>query len=512
MKLRLFIIIFSSFFISKLHAQDLEIPVIDSLTVSQEDLSIRITWSYKKKSEINGYRIKRRVYGVSGVIDGSFVNIITIPDPNQTSFVDTTSSYSLTQADLRQEAYVVEAYHFDGTNYDYSNLSEEHKTLWLKTIEFNNCKNENKLNWEHYVGWKDSISEYQIYYSTASMIDYKLVAKVSSSTKQFIHSNLNSNETYYYFIRAKHKNNKKTTSSNYNAVYTRQPQPPFYMNADESEVIEKNKVKLSFSISLGSEIEDFRLLRAEKENGSFELLKKVEIKNIPFQLIDSVDTEKQFFYKIIAFNNCELLIKESNITSNIVLNQQLSENEFGLIKLNWTSYKSYEAGLQNYKLMRQIGTNTPEEIVSTTDTLASDAAGSLINDLIANGSFAGNICYYVQAVENEGSSASVKGISTSNVSCIALEPQVFAPNAFNPLSYIDKNNVFKPYISFAKTYKLQIISRWGNVVFETEDINQAWDGRINGELAREGTYIYIVKITAPNDEYFEKVGNITVFY
>jgi len=512
MKLRLFSFLFLLLFANKLLAQDLEIPVIDSVSVNLNDFKVQISWSYPKKSEIHGYRIKRRVYGVSGVIDGSFVNIITLNDPNQTWFIDTTSGYSLTQTYMRQESYVIEAYHFDGSNYDYSNLSTEHKTLWLKDIEFDNCKNENKLTWEHYVGWNDSILEYEIYCSAGQINDYKRIAKVSSSEKQFIHTNLNSNVNYYYFIRARHKNANKTASSNTKSIFSKQPIPPLYMNANQSEIVDINKVKISFSISLDSEIEDFRLLRAESETGNYELLKKIEITDYPFQFTDSVDISKQFFYKIQAFNNCEMLIKESNLTSNIVLNLQLSDAEFGLVKLNWTSYKRYESGISNYNIMRQVGTNTPEKVFETSDTLANNAAGNLINDMIANGNFSGNICYYIQAIENEGNSSGVQGVSTSNRVCIPLEPKVFAPNAFNPLSYIEKNNVFKPFVSFAKSYKMQIISRWGNVVFETEDLNQAWDGRINGELAREGTYIYIIKITAPNDDYFEKTGNITVFY
>lgn len=493
-------------------AQVDEVPVIDSLTVNLTDLNVAIYWTYNDKASISGYRIKRRVYGVSGVIDGSFVNIETISDPNQTSLVDLTTNYSTTNTSIRGESYVVEAYSFDGTNYEYSNLSDEHKTIWLQDVIFDNCANTNTLNWEHYFGWGDEIEYYEVHFIAPGATNSSLLATLSVSETSFIHVNLHSNEDYYYFIRAKHKDGISTTTSNYKTIFTRQPLPPVNMNADFTEVISESKLKLVFSIDLASELSNFQLLRTERLNTNFNLLTEVTVNTFPFEYIDSIDVGKQYFYKIAALDDCGNTVKETNISSNIVLRQNLDANEFGLVNLNWTEYQEYEAGLQTYKVFRKIGENIPEELISTNDLTYSDAAGELINDMISSGNFSGNICYYIEAFENVGNTANILGVSKSNVSCIALEPSVFAPNAFNPQSYIEKNNIFRPYVSFAKTYKMLIISRWGNVVFESDDINEGWDGRINGDFAREGTYIYVIKLTAPNDEYFEKSGNITVFY
>lgn len=510
-KIFLFLLI-SIFYTTNLKAQVAETPIIDSLTVSLLDSKVGIYWKYTDKASIGGYRIKRRVYAVSGVIDGSFVNIATIADPNQTWFIDTATNYAPTSTDTRQESYVVEAYHFDGVNYEYSNLSDEHKTILLHEIVYDNCANTNALIWNNYYGWGDSIASYEVHFKGPGMLNAGLLVKLSASDTTYIHSNLHSNESYSYFIRALHSNGVATSTSNTQISYTKQPVPPVNMNADYTEVLSESKVKLVFSVDLASEITNFSLQRAENKNGNYETISAVLINSKPFEYIDSIDTQRQYFYKIIALDACGSELKESNVLSNIVLKQQLDANEFGLVNLNWTNYFEYEAGLQTYKISRQVGTNIAEELTQTLDTFYSDAAGTLINDMIASGNFSGNICYYIEAVENIGNSAGVQGLSKSNLSCIALQPQVFVPNAFNPQSYIEKNNSFKPYVSFAKTYKMLIISRWGNVVFETDDINEAWDGRINGDYAREGTYIYVIKITAPNDEYYEKSGNITVFY
>lgn len=493
------------------YAQGLEVPVIDSVTV-QTDLKVGIYWSYNNKAAVDGYRIKRRVYGVSGVIDGSFVNIVTINDPNKTFFIDTTTNYSLTDAQNRQEAYSIVAYTYNGTDYEYSNLSEEHKTIQLHKLTYDECENTNTLIWTNYFGWSDSISAYEVHYQTNEMSNSQFLTSVNASDTSFVHSGLTANLLYNYFIRAKHKNGVNSSTSNFQTIETKQPEPPSIMNADFSEVLNNSEVKLSFTMSLGSETSNFKLLRAENMSGIFDTLQAFQLTSSPYEYIDSIDVKRQYFYKTAALNDCEQIVKESNTTSNIPLSQKLDETEFGLVHLSWKSYKNYQTGLQYYRVMRKSGSALAQELGTTTDTVFSDEAGNLINNLISSGDFSGNICYYIEAVENTGNPTGTQGISKSNLSCIALEPKVVAPNAFNPQSYIEKNNRFLPYVSFAKSYKLQILSRWGNVVFETTDVNQAWNGRINGDYAREGTYIYVIKITAPNDEYHEFSGTITVFY
>jgi gliding motility-associated-like protein len=62
---------------------------------------------------------------------------------------------------------------------------------------------------------------------------------------------------------------------------------------------------------------------------------------------------------------------------------------------------------------------------------------------------------------------------------------------------------------------MEIFDRWGNMIFKTTDVNEAWDGSINGQSydANDRTsdvfhyYIYVKKLT---NEDFEYLGNITI--
>jgi gliding motility-associated-like protein len=56
-------------------------------------------------------------------------------------------------------------------------------------------------------------------------------------------------------------------------------------------------------------------------------------------------------------------------------------------------------------------------------------------------------------------------------------------------------------------YELYIYNRWGQLLWQTKDKNQGWDGRVDGELAPAGAYVYMVKFTTSTGQPFEKQGS-----
>lgn len=71
------------------------------------------------------------------------------------------------------------------------------------------------------------------------------------------------------------------------------------------------------------------------------------------------------------------------------------------------------------------------------------------------------------------------------------EGRIIIPNAFTPN---DKggNEIFKAEGYSVANYKLTIYSRWGQQLFETDDINKGWDGTYNGKPCPEGVYVYMI--------------------
>ncbi len=94
-------------------------------------------------------------------------------------------------------------------------------------------------------------------------------------------------------------------------------------------------------------------------------------------------------------------------------------------------------------------------------------------------------------------------------------PNAFTPNpdggnggAYDPSSLL--NNIFYPTTEFVKKYKMQIFNRWGELIFETNNINIGWDGYYKGVLAQQDVYIWKIEITYIDNKSFSKVGDITL--
>jgi gliding motility-associated-like protein len=73
-------------------------------------------------------------------------------------------------------------------------------------------------------------------------------------------------------------------------------------------------------------------------------------------------------------------------------------------------------------------------------------------------------------------------------------PFVYIPNTFSP-NGDENNNDFSPIFSsndVIEEYKLTIFNRWGELIYESHDINVGWDGTYNSKLAP--TEIYVWKV------------------
>ena len=94
------------------------------------------------------------------------------------------------------------------------------------------------------------------------------------------------------------------------------------------------------------------------------------------------------------------------------------------------------------------------------------------------------------------------------------------PNAFIPNSYGAnggvyempdyKNEVFHPISEGVVTYKLLIYNRWGEKLFESNDVNIGWDGYYKGKLCEQGVYVYRAMGRFTNGKTFDVRGDVTL--
>ncbi|MDW3649123.1 MAG: gliding motility-associated C-terminal domain-containing protein [Bacteroidia bacterium] len=99
----------------------------------------------------------------------------------------------------------------------------------------------------------------------------------------------------------------------------------------------------------------------------------------------------------------------------------------------------------------------------------------------------------LEVSNNCGVSADSVVVFTEICNCIVNVPSAFSPN------FDGVNDLFK-----AETFcnlqeaRLKIFDRWGVLVFETDNPDQAWDGSCNNGLCMEGVYVWVYEYVFPD--------------
>lgn len=87
----------------------------------------------------------------------------------------------------------------------------------------------------------------------------------------------------------------------------------------------------------------------------------------------------------------------------------------------------------------------------------------------------------------------------------------YVPNAFTP-NHDGTNEVFHPRVSSVATYRFDIFTRTGELIFSTTDLEEGWDGTLNGKLAPMGVYVWKIqysKYSSPKKT-IVKTGNLNL--
>jgi gliding motility-associated-like protein len=97
----------------------------------------------------------------------------------------------------------------------------------------------------------------------------------------------------------------------------------------------------------------------------------------------------------------------------------------------------------------------------------------------------------------------VTGASTGNT--------LYFPNSFTP-NADGLNETFKGYGTDIEEFNMQIFNRWGELFFETSDMNTGWNGFYKGKLVQVDVYVYVVtyKTRCSGKRPIRKVGHVMV--
>ena len=91
---------------------------------------------------------------------------------------------------------------------------------------------------------------------------------------------------------------------------------------------------------------------------------------------------------------------------------------------------------------------------------------------------------------------------------VNLQDELEIPNVFTP-NQDGANDLYTVKGKGITEYNIVIVNRWGNVVFESDDITNSWDGTSKGTPCVEGVYFYKINAKSLTQEY-NKHGHITL--
>ena len=112
--------------------------------------------------------------------------------------------------------------------------------------------------------------------------------------------------------------------------------------------------------------------------------------------------------------------------------------------------------------------------------------------------------YFVEVIDTNGCRV-VDSITVEAISTIFV-PMSFTPNAdgVNDQLIVQGHNIL--------SYQITIRNRWGEIIFQSKDINRHWDGTKHnkGYILPDGVYTYEVHYTILPEEKLHKTGTITL--
>jgi gliding motility-associated-like protein len=114
----------------------------------------------------------------------------------------------------------------------------------------------------------------------------------------------------------------------------------------------------------------------------------------------------------------------------------------------------------------------------------------------------------LEAISEYGCKDSTKRTVVSEEDLLIYVPNTFTPNKDG------LNDVFLPQVTEGvdpQDYSLRIFNRWGELIFETRNLNQGWDGTYQGKVVKDGSYVWQMEFKKKDDiERVIKTGSVNL--
>lgn len=472
---------------------DMEDPITpEILNVTVVGGTCLISWAPSPSPETFGYWIYNTNAGSPQLIDSIFVDDVMI-DPSAPFYEDVLSTpgdgpeeYALSTFDACFEGGLI------------TSEDMRHKTIHM-TYEFDSCVNNIKIFWTAYQGW--DTQEFRLFKNG----DPTPVATLAPDEFSYEYDLTPADGgTLTFSVLAESTDGINSSRSNEVSIDVQLATLPGYIHFKNLSVIGENQIQLAWDVDPAGYFDHLRIYRGTDSLDMGAITDLGETEN-PIQIAytdSEVLTDRAPWYYYIAVENSCGVQRPTALGKTIWLDGQDNLNLTN--GLFWNEFEMANATVQEYRVVRIDG-----DVETELGVVASGSPLTFTDDVSDILPESGQYCYRIDGIfdcEVPGFPLVTDSTSSNNF-CISQTSRIYVPNAFTPEGV---NSEFKPVFVYPNddNYKMVIMNRWGEKVFETTEPEVGWDGRIGGDLAQQGVYAYYIEMESFNGFILQRKGTL----
>ena len=463
-------------------------------------------------------------------------------------------TYDLSDANQEFELFSIRASDscWNGSLASYD-LNIQHNSMYLE-MKIDACNHTVQLDWNEYINWDNGLSHYRVLIEETDLNGVIVNAEYRLIDETLLLENIIDEHNYTIFINAYNQDSSYVARSNTLSFIPDLPKKPDYNYIEYASVNhENNFVDINCLVDNQAIINHYDVLRSFLGDNNFNKIGQIVFNgssSIYYTDQTAITSKQSYQYQIYPVDTCGVTLfppPYNNIIFNndtsfaqtilleTVINSEYNEGipngtpynndlsawgDGGLDRqytntLTFNEYEKWLGDVSEYKLYRSVdggfSYNTlPLYIWNRAEN--PDEKLEYIDIVTEFGKDNGRLCYYIHAVEGNGSPyGAVSEGSYSNISCVSQIPVIFIPSVFTP-NGDEHNEVFYPISFFVDEagYSFTIYNRSGTELFATNNPKKGWDGTYLGNLVQNGNYIYHLQFINGVGNLIEKTDVITL--
>jgi gliding motility-associated-like protein len=441
--------------------------------VTIENGFAEVHWEPSPSNDVESIVIERQ-------IGPSFFVYQTIPNPASNTFIDNyISDPNFLNACEESITYVVRALDECGNpspgtiNYKYP-----HSTINLIGNTDQLCERKASLYWNSYNNMEPPVAKYKVERAIngGPFVDIADVPASGAELQYLDKDMLDPGIEVKYRVTAINEDN---TLISHSCELSLLPNPRIVTDFVINYVTVTDDSFITLTVKSEPQDVPVEVLIFRSSDGEIDMIETVPWNPtgiLTFEDAKDLDVDQSSYtYNVQALDSCGNIIAETQEFNSILL--QIGVTNETDVSLLWNDLIGWGSELTEYQVRKYndgvLVAGYPVIILlGTTNYFETDNSEAL------------KTTYIVSALNTDGT------IVNSNEVLLSRDAKVDIPTAFRPMGY---NKVFRPVMKNvdSESYLLTIYNRWGQLVFETNNILEGWDGKVNGDI-QQGIYIYMV--------------------